>query len=149
MSKKDYKSDGKGRKQFSIDHIKFHDSEAAEELFGYGGRYQTPPQTAVGGMGMVDIPQRSSEDPVAEFIGPYEPDTQRFDEAHYKRDLSDMNRTDAPGKKAESAVRAYRSAGEETDPSGSYTGHPRETREHANADPKELPEVPVQDQDDL
>ena len=90
MSKRDYKKDNAGRKQLSIDRIKFHDSENAEELFGYNRRYQTPPETAVGGFGMSDIPQRPSEDPTAEFVGPFEPDTQPETAEEYSAELADV-----------------------------------------------------------
>lgn len=149
MSKKDYKTEGKGRKQFSIDRLRFHDTESAEELFGYGGRYNTPPHTAIGGMGLTDIPQRSSEDPVAEFIGPYEPDTQAIGKEHYMHDLSTIDSGDKKGKKAEDAVRAYRTAGDKTDPNGSYTGYLRNTPEKKDGGDRSAPEVPVQDADDL
>lgn len=42
MSKKDYSKDPSGRKQFSIDHIKFHDAEAAQDFFGCAKK-STPP----------------------------------------------------------------------------------------------------------
>lgn len=47
--------------------------------------------------------------------------------------------------RTEAAVAAYRETGEETDPLGMWTGHP-----HPDvATERKVPEVPVQDADDL
>lgn len=153
MSKKDYKKENVGRKQFSIDRIKFHDSENADELFGYNRRYQTPPETAAGGFGMSDIPQRSSEDPTAEFVGPFEADTQPETAEEYSAELADVgNASTAPDKIAEDVTGAYADTGTKTDPYGSWTGRPDELSYKDGTRPLRKNgkgEEPVQDADDL
>lgn len=76
MSKKDYSKDPSGRKQFSIDHIKFHDAEAAQDFFGCAKKYDAPTRAPLAEETIGDIPKRPSENPTAQFIGPFEPDTQ-------------------------------------------------------------------------
>lgn len=153
MSKRDYKKDNAGRKQLSIDRIKFHDSENAEELFGYNRRYQTPPETAVGGFGMSDIPQRPSEDPTAEFVGPFEPDTQPETAEEYSAELADVgNSGTSPDRAAGDVTRAYADTGTKTDPYGSWTGRPDDLSYKDGTRPLRKngkSEEPVQDADDL
>lgn len=144
MSKKDYSKDPSGRKQFSIDHIKFHDAEAAQDFFGCAKKYDAPTRAPLAEETIGDIPKRPSENPTAQFIGPFEPDTQpRNDTEACHRSGGKKGKDCGCGKRA---AQTYRSTGTDSDPNGSWTGCPHCTDGGGDCASDDRP---VQDQDDL
>lgn len=143
MSKRDYSKEPSGRKQFSIDHIKFHDAEAAQDFLGCAKRYDAPTRAPLAEETIGDIPKRPSENPAAQFIGPFEPDTQP------RSDTEACHRSGQKGKNCGGGKRAaqtYRGTGEKSDPNGSWTGCPHCAENGSDHDSDDRP---VQDQDDL